>query len=210
MLAAIQMVPRIKLCGFRDATTARAAAMLGADAIGLVFHAASPRHVSTEAAVEIVAALPAFVSSVGLFVDADASYVRAILDAVPLDILQFHGDESPDYCSSFGRPYIKAIRVRPETDLVECARLYRDARGLLCDAYSPLAHGGTGEQFDWGLIPAHLSLPLILSGGLTLGNVAAAIAQVEPWAVDVSSGIESTRGVKDIRLIEQFIRAVKH
>ncbi|MBL8507089.1 MAG: phosphoribosylanthranilate isomerase, partial [Chitinimonas sp.] len=179
------------------------------DAIGLVFHEASPRHVSINTAHEIVAALPPFVSTVGLFVDADPSLVEGVLRTLPLDLLQFHGDEPPEYCRAFGRPYIKAVRVKPGLDLLELADRYADARGLLCDAYSPLAHGGTGERFDWNLLPASLPLPLILSGGLDATNVAEAIGTVRPWAVDVSSGVESQRGIKDLDRVAQFIAAVR-
>ncbi|GLR13336.1 N-(5'-phosphoribosyl)anthranilate isomerase [Chitinimonas prasina] len=203
------MTARIKICGLRDVATARATAALGADAIGLVFHEASPRHVSINTAHEIVAALPPFVSTVGLFVDADPSLVEGVLRTLPLDLLQFHGDEPPEYCRAFGRPYIKAVRVKPGLDLLELADRYADARGLLCDAYSPLAHGGTGERFDWNLLPASLPLPLILSGGLDATNVADAIRAVRPWAVDVSSGVESQRGIKDLDRVAQFIAAVR-
>jgi len=203
------MTARIKICGLRDVATARATAALGADAIGLVFHEASPRHVSINTAHEIVAALPPFVSTVGLFVDADPSLVEGVLRTLPLDLLQFHGDEPPEYCRAFGRPYIKAVRVKPGLDLLELADRYADARGLLCDAYSPLAHGGTGERFDWNLLPASLPLPLILSGGLDATNVADAIGTVRPWAVDVSSGVESQRGIKDLDRVAQFIAAVR-
>ncbi|GAB3249451.1 phosphoribosylanthranilate isomerase [Chitinimonas naiadis] len=205
----LPMTPRIKICGLRDVATARMTAALGADAIGLVFYEASPRNVSINTAHEIVAALPPFVSTVGLFVDADPALVEGVLRTLPLDLLQFHGDEPPEYCRAFGRPYIKAIRVKPGLDLVELSDRYADARGLLCDAYSPTAPGGTGEQFDWGLLPNNLSLPLILSGGLTPGNVGAAISAVKPWAVDVSSGVESSRGVKDQDLIAKFIAAAR-
>lgn len=203
------MTARIKICGLRDVATARATAALGADAIGLVFHEASPRHVSINTAHEIVAALPPFVSTVGLFVDADPNLVEGVLRTLPLDLLQFHGDEPPEYCRAFGRPYIKAVRVKPGLDLLELADRYADARGLLCDAYSPLAHGGTGERFDWNLLPASLPLPLILSGGLDATNVAEAIGTVRPWAVDVSSGVESQRGIKDLDRVAQFIAAVR-
>ncbi|WP_374356132.1 phosphoribosylanthranilate isomerase [Chitinimonas sp.] len=203
------MSPRIKICGLRDVATAQAVAALGADAIGLVFHEPSPRHVSINLAHEIVAALPPFVMSVGLFVDASIAQVEGVLRTLPLDLLQFHGDETPEYCRSFGRPYIKAVRVKAGVDLLEYADRFADARGLLCDAYSPSAPGGTGERFDWRLLPAQLPLPLILSGGLDPRNVAAAVAQVKPWAVDVSSGVESVRGIKDIEKVRQFIHAVR-
>ncbi|BCL75437.1 N-(5'-phosphoribosyl)anthranilate isomerase [Jeongeupia sp. HS-3] len=201
-------MPRIKICGLRDVETAVATARLGADAIGLVFYAPSPRCVSAKSAAAITAALPAFVSSVGLFVDADPAFVRDVLKQVPLDLLQFHGDESPDYCRQFGRPYIKALRVKPNTDLVEYAERYDDARGLLVDAYVPGVPGGTGEAFDWAIVPRDLPLPLILSGGLHPGNAAQAVKQVRPWALDVSSGVESTKGVKDLAKVAAFIRAV--
>lgn len=203
------MTPRIKICGIRDVTTARAIAGLGVDALGLVFHEPSPRHVSLNVAHEIIAALPPFVSSVGLFVDAEHAWVEGVLRTLPLDVLQFHGDEPPEYCRSFGRPYIKAVRVKPGVDLIEYADRYADARGLLCDAYSPAAHGGTGESFDWALLPSDLPLPLILSGGLNAGNVAQAVRQTRPWAVDVSSGVERLRGVKDVELARRFVEAVR-
>lgn len=205
----VPMTPRIKICGLRDVATAKATAALGADAIGLVFFEASPRHVSINTAHEIVAALPPFVSTVGLFVDAEPALVEGVLRTLPLDLLQFHGDEPPEYCRAFGRPYIKAVRMKPGLDLVELADRYADARGLLCDAYSPAAPGGTGERFDWGLLPANLPLPLILSGGLTPDNVGEAIETVRPWAVDVSSGVESGRGIKDPNRIAQFISAAR-
>ncbi|XZG69202.1 phosphoribosylanthranilate isomerase [Chitinibacteraceae bacterium HSL-7] len=203
------MHTRIKICGLKDAATARATAEAGADAIGLVFYEKSPRAVSGAQAASIAAALPAFVSSVGLFVDAEPAFVRAVLDQVPLDVLQFHGDESPEYCRSFGRPYLKAVRVKPDLDLVEYAGRYADARGLLVDAYVPGVPGGTGEAFDWGLLPASLPLPLILSGGLTVDNAARAVRTVKPWSVDVSSGVERERGIKDLDLVAGFIRAVR-
>lgn len=202
------MLPKIKICGLRDPETALATARLGADAIGLVFYAPSPRAVDIETASGIARALPAFVCTVGLFVDADPGYVREVLARVPLDLLQFHGDESPEYCRQFGRPYLKAVRVKPGLDLLEYAARYADARGILVDAYTPGTPGGTGETFDWSLLPARLPLPLILSGGLNAGNVAHAIRQVRPWAVDVSSGVESARGIKDVAMVAAFIEQV--
>ncbi|MBM3115636.1 phosphoribosylanthranilate isomerase [Jeongeupia naejangsanensis] len=203
------MIPRIKICGLRDVETAVATARLGADAIGLVFYAPSPRCVDAGVAASIVAGLPAFVTSVGLFVDAAPGYVRDLLRQAPLDLLQFHGDESPEYCRQFGRPYIKALRVKPDTDLVECAKRYHDARGLLVDAYVPGVPGGTGEAFDWALLPAGLPLPLILSGGLHPDNVELAVKQVRPWALDVSSGVERSKGEKDLAKVAAFIRAAR-
>jgi phosphoribosylanthranilate isomerase len=203
------MRTRIKICGLRDVQTAKAVAEAGADSIGLVFHTPSPRNVSINAAHEIAAELPPFVGTVGLFVDAPSEAVEGVLRTLSLDLLQFHGDETPEYCRSFGRPYIKAVRVKPGMDLVEYADRYADARGLLCDAYSSAAPGGTGECFDWRLLPDTLGLPLILSGGLTSDNVGDAIKSTRPWAVDVSSGVELQRGVKDLGLVVQFIKAVQ-
>ncbi|GGP18643.1 phosphoribosylanthranilate isomerase [Silvimonas iriomotensis] len=201
---------RIKICGLRDPATARAAAQMGADAIGLVFYEPSPRNVSVEEAKAVLAALPAFVTSVGLFVNADPDWLRDLLQVLPLDLLQFHGDESPEYCRSFGKPWIKAVRVKQDTNLIEYAAQFHDARGLLVDAFVEGTPGGTGEAFDWSLIPEDLPLPLILSGGLNPGNVSEAVAAVAPWAVDVSSGVESTRGVKDLNKVAQFIKAARH
>ncbi|GGP24565.1 phosphoribosylanthranilate isomerase [Silvimonas amylolytica] len=201
---------RIKICGLRDAATARAAAQMGADAIGLVFYEPSPRNVSIEEAQAVLAALPAFVTSVGLFVNADPDWLRDLLRVLPLDLLQFHGDESPEYCRSFGKPWIKAVRVKQDTNLLEYAAQFHDARGLLVDAFVEGTPGGTGEAFDWSLIPKDLPLPLILSGGLNPVNVSEAVAAVVPWAVDVSSGVESTRGVKDLNKVAQFIKAARH
>lgn len=203
------MIPRIKICGLRDPETALAAARLGADAIGLVFYAPSPRAVNIETARRIAQCLPPFVAAVGLFVDADPAYVREVLASVPLDILQFHGEESPEYCRQFSRPYLKAVRVKPALDLLEYAARYADARGILVDTYVPQAPGGTGETFDWSLLPQHFPLPLVLSGGLHPGNVSEAIRRVQPWAVDISSGVESSRGIKDVAKIAAFNEAVR-
>ncbi|WP_028455865.1 phosphoribosylanthranilate isomerase [Chitinilyticum litopenaei] len=209
------MHPRIKVCGLRDGATARATAELGADAIGLVFYPPSPRHVDLAQAREVVAALPAFVMSVGLFVDADAAFVRDMAEQAPLDLLQFHGEESPEYCAQFGRPFIKAIRVKPGLDLLEYALSFAACgglcRGLLVDAFVEGVPGGTGASFDWSLLPESLPLPLplILSGGLHPENVVAAVRQVRPWAVDVSSGVESSKGIKDLGRVSAFIQAVQ-
>lgn len=202
----IPMRTRIKICGIRDAVHARLAAREGADAIGLVFHAASPRHVDLEAASSIAAALPPFVAAVGLFVNAPVARVREALDRVRLDLLQFHGDETPEYCAQFGRPYLRAVRMAEGVDLLEWALRFSTAKALLLDAHVPGEAGGTGRTFDWARIPRELSLPIMLSGGLTPENVGAAIRAVRPWAVDVSSGVESSRGVKDPARIVEFIR----
>jgi len=200
---------RIKICGITRVEDALAAASSGADAIGLVFYQRSPRHVSIAQARQLAEALPPFVSIVGLFVDADAAFVREVLESVRLDLLQFHGDEAPEYCEQFSRPYLKAIRVKAGVDLLQCASDFRSAKGLLLDAHVEGVPGGTGTAFDWTLIPGNLPLPVILSGGLDAENVAAAIKQVRPYAVDVSSGVESGKGIKDGAKIAAFINEVK-
>jgi phosphoribosylanthranilate isomerase len=202
------MRTRIKICGFTMPDTALYAALAGADAIGLVFYPPSPRHVGLKVAQAIAQVLPPFVSRVALFVDAPVEQVREVLETVQPDLLQFHGDETPEYCRQFNRPYIKAVRVHVGLNLLQYASQYPDARGLLLDACIPGEVGGTGIHFDWQLIPPALPLPVILSGGLVPDNVAEAIRQVHPWAVDVSSGVESVRGVKDKEKILRFIAEV--
>ncbi|HZR03282.1 MAG TPA: phosphoribosylanthranilate isomerase [Burkholderiales bacterium] len=199
----------VKICGITRPEDGLAAAHAGAHAIGLVFHPASPRYVTSERARSIIERLPPFVTAVGLFVDLPAREVENVLAKVPLQLLQFHGDESPDYCSSFDRPYIKAVRVRPEVDLLQCASIFSRARGLLLDAYIHAAHGGTGASFDWALVPPRLPLPVVLAGGLTPENVAAAVRAVRPWAVDVSSGVEREKGIKDAAKMAAFIRGAR-
>ena len=199
---------RIKICGLTREQDIHAAVYAGADAIGLVFYEKSPRHVSGERAAQLLSVLPPFVTTVGLFVDAEAKFVREVLAAVSLDVLQFHGDESPEYCAQFGRPWLKAIRVRPGVDLLQCAARYAGAQALLLDAHVEGVPGGTGATFDWSLIPESLALPVILSGGLDRGNVADAIARVRPYAVDVSSGVEAQKGIKDAAKIAAFVNEV--
>jgi phosphoribosylanthranilate isomerase len=201
---------RIKICGITREQDVSAVANNGADALGLVFYEKSPRHVSVQQAVQLVPAVPPFVTMVGLFVNPSVDYVREVLAKVPLDVLQFHGEEAPEFCRQFGKPYLKAIRVKPGVDLVECAARYFGAQGFLLDAYVEGTQGGTGESFDWALIPHDLPLPVILSGGLHAGNVAAAIKQVRPYAVDVSSGVEASKGIKDAAKIAAFIHEVKN
>lgn len=201
---------RVKICGITRVEDALAAAHAGADAVGLVFVAASPRRVSADQAAAIVAALPPFVSSVALFVNPTASEVSAVLETLRPDLLQFHGEEPPEFCAAFGIPYLKAVRVRPQTDLLQYANVYAGARGLLLDAYHPSSHGGTGQRFDWDLIPPDLTRPIILAGGLTPENVAQAVRRVRPWAVDVSSGVEVDKGIKDAGRIAQFVREVRN
>ncbi|BBI99150.1 N-(5'-phosphoribosyl)anthranilate isomerase [Ferrigenium kumadai] len=200
---------RVKICGITRVEDALAAAREGAHAIGLVFYERSPRHVGIAQAAQLAAALPPFVTTVGLFVDADPAFVRAVLAAVPLDLLQFHGDETPEYCTQFGRPYLKAIRVKAGVDLLQCAARFSTAKALLLDAYVAGVPGGTGATFDWGLIPRNLPLPVILSGGLDPDNVAAAVERVRPYAVDVSSGVEAAKGIKDAAKVAAFINEVK-
>ena len=199
---------RTKICGITCVEDAHAAVDSGADAIGLVFYAKSPRHVSVERAAEIVTNLPPFVTAVGLFVDASPDEVRAVLDHVRLGLLQFHGDESPEYCQGFDFPYIKAVRVRPQTNLVQYAADFVSARALLLDAYQEGVAGGTGQVFDWDLIPRDIPKPVILAGGLTADNVGKAIQQVRPYAVDVSGGVEREKGIKDADKIAAFMRGV--
>lgn len=199
---------RIKICGITRVEDAHVAASLGADALGLVFYPPSARYLSLEAAFAIARVIPPFVTLVGLFVNADPAAIRQTLARVPLQLLQFHGDETEDQCGSFGLPYIKAARVRPGLDLVEYARAFASARGLLLDAYVE-GYGGAGKTFDWSLIPQELPLPVVLSGGLDVGNVADAVRRVRPWAVDCSSGVESAKGIKDARKMADFIARVR-
>jgi phosphoribosylanthranilate isomerase len=201
---------RIKICGLREPQHARLAADAGADAVGLVFYRESPRNIlDLQVAERIIDALPAYVMAVGLFVNASELEVRSILEEIRLDLLQFQGDEPPDFCASFGKPYVRAVRMEKGVDLVEYRRKFPGAKALLVDAHVPGQRGGTGQVFDWGAIPASHPAPLILSGGLTAGNVGRAIREVRPWAVDVSSGVESSRGVKDPAKIVEFIRSVQ-
>ena len=201
---------RVKMCGITRAQDGLAAAEAGADAIGLVFYAKSPRNVGLDQAASIVRVLPPFVTTVALFVNPQPSDVEAVLRQVRPDVLQFHGEEPPEFCRSFGVPYLKAARVRPQTDLLQFAAIYADAQGLLLDAWSEAGHGGTGERFDWNMIPEHVPKPIILAGGLSPANVGRAIELVHPWAVDVSSGIEVAKGIKDAALIAAFMKEVKN
>ena len=203
------MTTAIKICGLTRIDDALAAARLGANAIGVVLYSGSPRFVTHEQARRIVDAVPPFVTTVALMVNPSADQVHAAIKQVRPALLQFHGDETDAFCSSFSVPYIKALRVKPETDLLQYARTYASAKGLLLDAFVEGAHGGTGAVFDWSLIPRNLSLPLILAGGLNPDNVSEAIRQVRPWAVDVSSGVEAEKGKKDAALIAAFIRGVR-
>lgn len=200
---------RIKICGLTRAEDVRAAVEAGADAIGLVFYPPSPRFVAFERAAELAALVPPFVTTVGLFVNPDPAYVQQALAQVPLQLLQFHGDEPEALCAGFGRPWIKAARVRPGVDLVEFSASHPSASGLLLDTFVE-GYGGGGKVFDWSLIPERLGRPLILSGGLDPDNVAEAVRRVRPWAVDVSSGVESGKGIKDAARIAAFVAGVRN
>ncbi|MCX7149171.1 MAG: phosphoribosylanthranilate isomerase [Rhodocyclales bacterium] len=202
---------RIKICGITREEDLAAAIEAGADALGFVFYAASPRYVTPERAAQLISHVPAFITKVGLFVNETAEAVGAVLNTVTLDLLQFHGDEDAAYCSRFGKPWIKAARVKPGLDLLEYASRFVGApgvSGLLLDAHVE-GYGGGGQTFDWSLIPQSLPLPVILSGGLHPGNIAEAVRAVRPWAVDVSSGVEAARGIKDAQKITEFIAGVR-
>ncbi len=203
------MRTRVKICGITRIEDALAAARAGADAIGLVFEPKSPRYVKPDQALSILRALPPFVTVVGLFVNAAPDTVETILGRVPLDLLQFHGNETPEQCRRYHRPYIKAIHMQPDVNLHEHAQRYADAEGLLLDTAADVA-GGSGQTFDWNLVPADLGKPVILAGGLTPENVADAVRQVCPFAVDVSSGVEQSKGIKDAGKITAFIEAVRN
>ena len=202
------MRTRVKICGITRVEDALSAVHAGADAIGLVFYAASPRCVSIAQAQAIVAAMPPFISVVGLFVNATTTEIKSVLAQVHLDIVQFHGDESPEDCAQINLPYYKAIRVKPDTNLLQYVVDFNAAKALLLDTYSEQAYGGTGHVFDWNLIPKNMTKPVILAGGLDANNVAQAIKQVQPYAVDDSGGVEYCKGVKDKDRIAAFMQAV--
>lgn len=200
---------RVKICGITSVEMARVAVASGADAIGLVFYPPSPRYVSIEVARQIVSSLPAFVTAVGLFVNEDQQTIADIIEQTGISLLQFHGNECPDYCKDFSLPYIKAFRMTDDIDLVSKKAEYQQARSLLLDTYRPGTPGGTGESFDWEKIPAELANEIILAGGLSASNVQQAITQVRPFAVDVSGGVEKDKGVKDPEKIYEFMRGIK-
>ncbi|UCE89821.1 MAG: phosphoribosylanthranilate isomerase [Pseudomonadota bacterium] len=203
------MRTRVKFCGLTRVEDAAEAVRLGVDAVGLVFYDPSPRSVDIAQAREIVATVPPLVAVVGLFVNAAPAKVRAVLDVVRIDVLQFHGDEPPAACGEFGRPWIKALRMESDTDPAVAIAAYREAGAVLLDTWREGTPGGTGESFDWGRVPREVERPLILAGGLTADNVAAAIRQVRPYAVDVSGGIEAAKGIKDHQKMAAFMREVK-
>ncbi|MDH5612846.1 MAG: phosphoribosylanthranilate isomerase [Gammaproteobacteria bacterium] len=200
---------RVKICGITRLEDALHAAAEGVDAIGLVFYAKSPRFVTSAQAAAISEKLPAFVTTVALFKDADADYIRQTLAEVPIDLLQFHGSESAEFCRQFARPYIKALGMAGEKVVPKRVEAYHDARGLLLDGHAPGADGGAGESFEWGMIPDDVEYPLILAGGLDPNNVIEAIRTVHPYAVDVSSGVESEKGIKDAALVTAFMNNVR-
>lgn len=202
------MSPRIKICGLTRLEDLQVAIDCGADAIGLVFYPPSPRHVDLPTAAQLARAVPPFVSIVGLFVNADPALIRETLAALPIHLLQFHGDEDEAYCRQFDRPYMKAARVKPGMDLVQYAAAFPSAQAILLDAFVD-GYGGGGKVFDWSLVPPGLGKPIVLSGGLDAGNVGAALRRVRPAAVDVSSGVEAAKGIKDAGKIRAFVAAVR-
>jgi phosphoribosylanthranilate isomerase len=199
---------RIKICGLTREADVDAALEAGADAIGLVFYARSPRAISLSRAEDLARRLPPFVTPVGLFVNAVAQDVEDATRAIPQLLLQFHGDETPEACRAAGRPYLRAARMAPGLDLLDFALRFPDAQAILLDAHVQ-GYGGGGKVFDWSLIPASVPSPVVLSGGLTAANVTDGILQVRPWAVDVSSGVESAKGIKDAQAIRRFCDAVR-
>lgn len=203
------MRTRVKICGITRIEDGLAAADAGADAIGLVFYARSPRSVSIETAMDICRELPPLVNKVALFVDAREADIRAVMEQVPIDLIQFHGDECSADCGTFGRPYIKAVSMREGVDISAYARTYKDAAGLLLDTYNADVKGGSGESFNWERFPADVDRPLILAGGLDADNICEAIQQTHPYAVDVSSGVEIDKGIKDAAKIARFIAEVQ-
>lgn len=202
----IRSCTRVKICGITRSEDGVAAAALGVDAIGLVFYPQSSRFIDAETARCIVTALPPFVTTVGLFLDATASAVRAIIEQVPLDLLQFHGVEDPQFCQAFGKPFIKAVPMRVGADIQVYARDFAAAKALLLDSHGGGVIGGTGKAFDWSLIPRQLAKPIILAGGLNPANIAEAVRTIQPYGVDVSSGVESVKGIKDQRLMGEFMQ----
>ena len=200
---------RIKICGITTREDAKMACDSGADAIGLVFYPPSPRYVTIEQAIEVVNCLPPFTTSVALFVNAEREEIEHVLDKVAIDIIQFHGNESAEFCASFKRPYIKALRMKDGLDLYSLQNEYASARGLLLDTYKKGVPGGTGETFNWQKVPHDLTIPVILAGGLVPDNVAQAIEVARPYAVDVSGGVEASRGRKDRQKIIEFMANVR-
>ncbi|WP_027859100.1 phosphoribosylanthranilate isomerase [Marinobacterium jannaschii] len=199
---------RIKICGITRVEDAQNAVSAGADALGFVFYPPSPRNVGIEQAAGIIRSLPAFVTTVALFVDADREQIQQVIDQTGIDLIQFHGDETAEFCQQFSRPYIKAVRMKPDVDLALVCKQYDSAQSILLDAYRPGVPGGTGESFDWDRIPSVLAKSVILAGGLVPGNIAQAVSQVKPYAVDVSGGVEAAKGIKCKDKIIKFVQEV--
>lgn len=198
---------RVKICGITRPQDALDAVAAGVDALGLVFYPPSPRAVTVQQAAAIAAVIPPFITLTGLFVNASAQAIREVLEQIPLGLLQFHGEEGPRECAAFAPcPYVKAVRMREDTDLHRFAKEYGDACGLLLDTYVKGVKGGTGKTFDWHKIPSDSGKPLILAGGLNPDNVAQAVRTARPYAVDVSGGVEKAKGIKDCRLMRDFVR----
>jgi len=200
---------RVKICGITQLNDALAAIEAGADALGFVFYEGSTRFIAPKEAAKIINSISPFINKIALFVNANSDYVNEVVSQVHIDVLQFHGDEDEAFCRSFNKPYLKAVRMQESTDLNQIANDYSTASGLLLDAFDKEEYGGTGHSFDWALSPKNLNLPVILAGGLNHTNVHAAITQTKPYAVDVSSGVEISKGVKDQQLIKQFMQEVK-
>ena len=203
------MRTRVKICGITREQDALAAVEFGADALGFVFYEPSPRYITVRHAAEIAQALPPFVNTVALFVNADPDTIAGVVDAVGVDLLQFHGQECPEYCARHRRPWIRAVRVQPETDLLAAQAEFAKGRGLLLDAYRPGVPGGTGRTFDWDRIPSQMAPGIVLAGGLNPDNVGDAVRSVRPFAVDVSGGVEAGKGIKDPAKIKAFIEEVR-
>ena len=204
------MRTRVKICGITREQDALAAATCGADAIGLVFYPQSPRYVGIEQAAQIARSVPPFITITGLFVNASRGVIEQVLNAVPIGLLQFHGQESNDECTGHGLPFIKSIAMRDDTDVMNSMTRYPDATAFLLDAWQPQTHGGGGETFNWVRVPARVPAPVILAGGLSPENVTRAIQTVRPYAVDVSSGVESEKGIKSADKISAFMKGVRH
>lgn len=204
----MQLRTRVKICGLTSVEDAESVVDAGADAIGLVFYEPSPRHVQLSQAARIGKSVPAFISKVALFVNPDVDYVKSVLASVDIDLIQFHGEETPEFCQQFNKPYMKAVRMRQETDLYELASLYDSASAILLDAYVAGVPGGTGERFNWDWIPQDLPKKIVLAGGLDETNVQQAIQSASPFAVDVSGGVEASKGKKSVSKIHKFMQQV--
>ena len=202
------MITKVKFCGITNLQDAISAAELGADALGFVFYPKSPRFISPKNAKEIIKKLPPFISMVGLFVNQSKSEVEEVIKDCPLNLLQFHGDENESFCKQYNLPYIKAISMKSDVDLLKCIQEYNSAKALLLDTFSKVARGGSGEVFDWKMIPPNTLKPIIVAGGLTPDNVQTLLEVISPYGVDVSSGIEINKGLKDYKLMKKFILGV--